>query len=810
MRSPTPDDVIALQCRHALAHFPPHCPSSQINCDCDGDGETEEERILKVWMNSVTSLPVESNALVMNKMKRRLLAGGPTATVAQHRAEIEKRLKSGQLTVSGAEDTLRGVQQQASLHRALSAYNPLWLTAAVDVLFHSHHPSISQESVHTIINTHILADPVLLECYKGVKTAGYWTHLGVTVTTRLLLLIALLDAVFLTQNTITLPLLFLPHGNHGIRSSEQVLQCVVGPLMKEADVVRRLHRIGYSLSYAQTPQQGIEFSVRNIRVDLRDGLRLCRAMDVVAGGWGVGGQRSLEPSLCAQARYPAVRRPDRIHNVQLALQAIGYQDDSTTLATVGRVVNGDAATTLDVVWRIVLEQYVPKHVVVVSDLVIEIKRLQSNHQQQHVLPCSAVLLQWMSIVSRMHVPRQQVEVTNFTSDLEDGRVFCALIHHYMGASVMPSPATTTASDMRYTAIRSALSKMNLGIDFSARNVSSERMGMLFSALLCRTLLRSTRELRAAIAIQRAWRAYVNPISTSAVTLTPGEHLRRYVHAAGVVQRWWRRHRLVTGLHQFSEDRKRLERAMTRLQAMWKGRRERARFMAKKEAAVVVQGAWRGVFVRKYIVHDRIMVPCILATGLERYVVLVEGTRHRAATVIQSVWRGVLARRHCAQCQRYHKAATVIQTYTRGFLARNHAKRRREAIVAIQRAYRRRRAGLRRQRIEQTKRRMMELAATMAQFAVRTAAAKRIQHAFRQYMQRRVWATATTTTIPSLVSGSPSLLPLPRFLSPPPPRPIPSSQSIDPRTTINTPKHVNNRTPLRNIQNTNTISHSSLL
>ena len=50
-------------------------------------------------------------------------------------------------------------------------------------------------------------------------------------------------------------------------------------------------------------------AVSNLAVDLRDGLRLCRLAEVLAG----------RPGLFDAARFPSDKRPLRLHNVGLAL-----------------------------------------------------------------------------------------------------------------------------------------------------------------------------------------------------------------------------------------------------------------------------------------------------------------------------------------------------------------------------------------------------------------------------------------------------------------------------------------------------------
>lgn len=55
-------------------------------------------------------------------------------------------------------------------------------------------------------------------------------------------------------------------------------------LSGEGDLLRSLGRLGYKLQYEQQPKREVNFSVTNLAVDLRDGLRLCKLADILMGG----------------------------------------------------------------------------------------------------------------------------------------------------------------------------------------------------------------------------------------------------------------------------------------------------------------------------------------------------------------------------------------------------------------------------------------------------------------------------------------------------------------------------------------------
>jgi abnormal spindle-like microcephaly-associated protein len=51
-------------------------------------------------------------------------------------------------------------------------------------------------------------------------------------------------------------------------------------LMGEGDIIRHLVFMGYSVLHTQAPLDEFDFTVKNLAVDLRDGVRLCRLVDL--------------------------------------------------------------------------------------------------------------------------------------------------------------------------------------------------------------------------------------------------------------------------------------------------------------------------------------------------------------------------------------------------------------------------------------------------------------------------------------------------------------------------------------------------
>jgi len=708
-----------------------------------------QEASLCLWLNSMISMEEDGTAVAAAaRMRGRLWKIYSQDTeLRDGMLRVEQRIDSGQLKVKSAEAALGGVKESASIEKALAAFHPLWLRLAAEIAV--NRPSKTMP-LDTFIKSHVLADKALLIQHKGFRTEAYWSQLGALVTKRMLLIIVLLDRAGIKNGSSTsYPLIFKP--GCGISSSADALQAAVGSLLGKVEVGRHLSRLGVVVSYGQTPRQEINFKVKNLAVDMRDGLKLCRLVDEAVGEQSKG--------VFESARFPAVRRPDRLYNIELALKALKNEGIHTegifcAESLAASIVDGDRSATLCLLWRLVLQHDLPR-LANVAELNMEIDHLELATPQldSFIIDSElaadagrsvgnvAALLRWVSAVTSKY----GLHVSNSGQHLDDGSAFCILIHHYLGAAHMPLASifksslstanhrTAVTADIEqgirrnFAALKTAAESLNVPMIVTADNFLSvggadQRAVTLFTATLCHRLIESNREHRAAMVIQRRWRrrgAY-----------RPGtarQHLHNWIAASSVIQRSVRVWLLHRGLNQFIQDKRRLESTVTTLQAAWRGRSHREEFLASRAAVITIQTAWRGVMARREVFNTKLM-PQIAAAGLQKRAKLITvnqvWSEQRAATKVQATWRGAVQRRQFLTHLKEDAAAVCIQKCVRGMLARQAAATRRQHLAA-----------LRGQAIDQTKRRMAELSKVMAQYAVRTAAAKRIQAAWRGHCCR---------------------------------------------------------------------------
>ena len=183
---------------------------------------------------------------------------------------------------------------------------------------------------------------------------GYQEALAGTVLKRTLLLVFLMDRARAACPRTPPP---LPRGRPVQEQRRRRRTRAASVHVRTGDVLRHVRHMGYRLYHAQEPIREYDFTVRNLAVDLRDGVRLCRLVEVLAGAVGDDG--------CVKdAVFPADSRAARTRNVRLALDAAKacgvelpgkWKDVSPA-----DVVDGHLANTLGLLYALMMHFQAPR------------------------------------------------------------------------------------------------------------------------------------------------------------------------------------------------------------------------------------------------------------------------------------------------------------------------------------------------------------------------------------------------------------------------------------------------------------------
>ena len=129
--------------------------------------------------------------------------------------------------------------------------------------------------------------------------------------------------------------------------------CLAG----EGDINRRLDSITQSqLTHIQYPLDDFEYKITNVAIDLRDGVRLTRLIEIL----------SCRDDYSQQLRWPAMGTSPRIHNLSVALTAAQNEGlklimENGESITAPDIESGSREKTLFVLWQLISRWKLPRY-----------------------------------------------------------------------------------------------------------------------------------------------------------------------------------------------------------------------------------------------------------------------------------------------------------------------------------------------------------------------------------------------------------------------------------------------------------------
>ncbi|XP_026556248.1 abnormal spindle-like microcephaly-associated protein [Pseudonaja textilis] len=266
----------------------------------------------------------------------------------------------------------------------------------------------------------------------------------------------------------------------------------------------------------------------------------------------------------------------------------------------------------------------------------------------------------------------------------------------------------------------------------SNTIPDEKVVIIYVSFLCSRLISLSKEIRAAQLIQSAWRKYRLKILTEVFRkrivyiIIFFQTKKQKINAVVVLQKHWRRYLAVLELQKLKKAKQeetgriaiqRWQEAVIVLQAWYRMKRERKRFLKMSGAASVIQTYYRAhreqTFQRQKFLQIK-----------------------KATLRLQASYRGFKVRR---MLRHQHTAATKIQATYRAYAARMKYQSLIQASIVIQKWYRTSKSGSKiRKRYQKTKAAVISLQAVLRGWQVRKwlqrqrAAAITIQSAYRKH------------------------------------------------------------------------------
>ena len=213
------------------------------------------------------------------------------------------------------------------------------------------------------------------------------------------------------------------------KSSEAVLQAVGQLLLPSCgDMTRTLGHLGCEVGYQQHPLQEYNYHIDNLAIDLRDGIRLGRIVEILLYPF------PHDKPLSQRVKVPCISRATKLFNVRIVLQALASKGGAVDNVRPEDIVDGHREKSMALLWWLVsgcgwgLAGLVDRH-----DLRSEIDRLESKRRPgssrgQDENEERQLLVRWASILAET----KGLHLENLSTSFADGRIYESIVDEYEG------------------------------------------------------------------------------------------------------------------------------------------------------------------------------------------------------------------------------------------------------------------------------------------------------------------------------------------------------------------------------------------
>jgi abnormal spindle-like microcephaly-associated protein len=198
---------------------------------------------------------------------------------------------------------------QREILQLLLCFNPLWLRIGLEITFGEQLELQSNADVlglSTFIINRMFKDRYLEAKYAKayVYSNVYSEQIKKFMLKKFLFLLLFLDTAkqkrIIKQN----PCLFVKTSPY--KETKDILTRFSSHLLANVgDIAKQLRRLGYVLSHKQTYLDEYNYAFNNLAVDLRDGVRLTKVMEVIL----------LREDLAGLLRVPAISRLQKVSEI---------------------------------------------------------------------------------------------------------------------------------------------------------------------------------------------------------------------------------------------------------------------------------------------------------------------------------------------------------------------------------------------------------------------------------------------------------------------------------------------------------------
>ncbi|XP_022139862.1 abnormal spindle-like microcephaly-associated protein homolog isoform X3 [Momordica charantia] len=360
-------------------------------------------------------------------------------------AQVAKNIDDGRLKMKAHCPIVTDVGLKEKATRILMSYNPIWLHIGLHIIF-GGDSLLSTEEVNSeldnaflkmILEKQFFSHSGLAKGYsynrmvEGLYRPGYYEALGNIILKRFLLLVLILDKAK-SQSSLPLeygidgvdggsPLLFIVQSV--IKSSRQMINDFLSSdvMHGEGNLVAHLVIMGYKVSYIQCPLSEYDFKITNLFVDIQDGVRLCRAIQLLLNDY----------SILTKIIVPSDTQKKNLANCGKAVQYLKQAGvalcDEDGMITVGDdIANGDKEIILSLLSNMFVHLQLPL-IVNKNLLVEEVCKIRGVETSEIVNSTHLeVILNWIQVVCEYY----DIKISSFSSLVDGKAVWCLLDYYF--------------------------------------------------------------------------------------------------------------------------------------------------------------------------------------------------------------------------------------------------------------------------------------------------------------------------------------------------------------------------------------------
>ena len=264
------------------------------------------------------------------------------------------------------------------------------------------------------------------------------------------------------------------------KSSPSVLNALASMLIPTVgDISRTLRHLDYSMCHVQDPLDEVKYHVKNLAVDLRDGIVLTKLVELllyrnVASSEDYGppgadetvtiqlpdatfiesarfhGAGGIEGNILSRhLKMPCLGRAQKLYNVDNALSALAthsaFQGNLASSVTAEAVVDGHRELTINFLWSLMSS--------IGLDVLLNRKLLASDIVRSGQMPGT---LEYESMEGLLHAwasaycSAAGIRITNLTTSFADGKAYAAIVNAFADffGGRQDLKSSTTSSQLR--------------------------------------------------------------------------------------------------------------------------------------------------------------------------------------------------------------------------------------------------------------------------------------------------------------------------------------------------------------------------